>query len=264
MTDRGIGATSSVCWGLRAGNIVDPIINTPQTYTFNVRVQDLVGWQQARPPVATAETPPAKGLEACSAQPTPAAVPMNIDFLAVDASGNVDGTPYQYQLITDLVPPPRPTGVGVSTIGTDFVASWTPNTDKDTFGYDVFFGSAPAPDGQAGCSGSALTRLGSGDPSVYGPSVSSYDLGPAQSDTQAAVIVSAVDALGNVDQGEEPVCDSVGTVEADAPGVSCAVAAAGQPGSTIPCLGLLAAVEWLRRAARNRALSRRTPAPRAT
>jgi hypothetical protein len=196
-TDRGIGATSSLCWGLRAGNITAPIIDTATTFTFNVRVQDLVGWQQTGPGVAEASAPPAKGNEACKAQPTPAAVAMNINFIAVDASGNVEGTPYQYRITTDLVSPPAPAGMGVSMMGADWLATWTPNTDEDTVGYDVFFASTPTPDGQAGCSPPSLTRQGNDDPSVSRATVGSYDLGPAQSDTQAAVIVSAVDALGN-------------------------------------------------------------------
>lgn len=253
LSDRGIGVTSSLCWGLRAGNITAPIVNVATTLTFNVRVQDLVGWQQTGPGVAEASVPPAKGKEACNAQPTSAAVPMNINFIAVDSSGNVDGTPYQYRITTDLVSPAAPAGVNVSMTGADLLAAWTPNTDKDTVGYDVFFASTPAPDGQAGCSPSSVTRQGNDDPSVSSATVGSYDLGRAQSDTHAAVIVSAVDALGNVSQGEMPTCDSVGTVEADAHGVSCAVAAPGEPGAAIPYLGLLAAAWGLTRLARRRA-----------
>jgi hypothetical protein len=251
-TDRGIGASSAVCWGLRAGNLVDPIVNTPQTVVLNVRVQDLVGWQQGAPPAAEAAMPPAKGKEACAAQATPVAVPMSINFLAVNADGNVDGTPYQYRITTDLLPPTTPTGVSVSTVGADLLARWTPNTDKDTVGYDVFFASAPAPDGQAACSGLTLARQGDGDPTVTSASGTSYDLGPAESDTQGAVIVSAVDAFDNVSQGETPICDSVGTVEAEAPGVACAVAAPGEAGSASACLGLLGAAWMMTRRSRRR------------
>ena len=112
-TDRGVNYTAAVCWGLRAGNIVDPVIATPYTYSFNIRVQDLVGWQQAPPTPAEAANPPAKGAEACDAQATFAAVPINVNFLAINSSGASDGTPYQYQINTDMVGPPAPTGVGV-------------------------------------------------------------------------------------------------------------------------------------------------------
>jgi hypothetical protein len=252
-TDRGIGATSAVCWGLRAGNVTDPIISNPQTYTFDVRVQDLVGWQHTPPTAAEAANPPAQGMSACSAQTTLGAVPMKINFLAVDASGNSDGTPYQYAIPTDIMNPPAPAGVEVSTSGPDLFVDWTPNTDVDTIGYDVFFASLPAADGQAGCTGATLTRSGSGDPTVSGATVASYDLGQAQSNTTAAVVVSAVDAFGNVSEGETPTCAPVGAVDpGGAGGVSCAVGAPGDPGAALPCLGLLAAAWMGARLARRR------------
>ncbi len=111
-TDRGIGAgVTAVCWGLRSDNLAGVIVSTPQTYTFNVRVQDLVGWQTTLPTAAEAADPPAQGPSACSQQPTFAAVPMNINFVAINGDGNSDGTPYQYSITTDMVGPPAPLGV---------------------------------------------------------------------------------------------------------------------------------------------------------
>jgi MYXO-CTERM domain-containing protein len=252
-TDRGIGVTHALCWGLRSGNLVDPITSTPQTYTFNVRVQDLVGWQQTPPDIASASVPPPKGKEACSAQPTFAAVPMTINFLAVDSSGNSDGTPYQYAIITDLVGPPAPAGLGVTTSGSDLLASWTPNTDKDTVGYDLFFSTTAAPDGQAACAAPSLTSpLGAGG-------VGSFPIGAAQSDTEAAVVAAAVDGMGNVGPATSPACDAVGTVDptdtgdAHGPGVSCSVAAPGGPGRAAPLLGLLGIAWAIARRSRRRA-----------
>jgi hypothetical protein len=142
-TDRGIGATAAVCWGLRTGNIVDPVINTPNTYSFNVRVQDLVGWQQAPPAPGQAANPPAQGISACSAQATFAAVPINVNFLAIDSSGKSDGTPYQYQINTDMVGPPAPSGVGETVGETIYNITWTANSDSDTAGYDIFMDPIP-------------------------------------------------------------------------------------------------------------------------
>jgi hypothetical protein len=153
-TDRGIGATAAVCWGLRTGNIVDPIINTPNTYSFNVRVQDLVGWQQLPPTPGEAANPPAQGPSACNAQATFAAVPMNINFLAINSSGGSDGTPYQYQINTDMVGPPAPSGVGESVGETIYNLTWTANSDSDTAGYDIFID--PIPGQENGGSGVAL------------------------------------------------------------------------------------------------------------
>jgi hypothetical protein len=142
--DRGVGAgVTAVCWGLRAGNLVDPVISTPQTYTFNVRVQDLVGWQVNLPTAAEAADPPAQGASACSAQPTFAAVPMNINFLAINGDGNSDGTPYQYNITTDMVGPPAPLGVTEAAGDTLMKINWTPNSDSDSAGYDVFMDPPP-------------------------------------------------------------------------------------------------------------------------
>src|ERR1700722_6771074 len=176
-TDRGIGTKSAVCWGLTSG-ITDPVINTPQTYTFNVRVQDLVGWQQSPPSPQQAASPPPQGMAACSAQATPAAVPININFLAIEGDGNLQGTPFQYNITTDLVGPPAPAGVQLATIGPDFLATWIPNNDHDTVGYDVFFASAPSPDGQAGCAAPPLSNpLGVVEGGASGLTVSDAEVG---------------------------------------------------------------------------------------
>jgi hypothetical protein len=153
-TDRGIGATAAVCWGTRSGNIVGLNALTPTTYSFNVRVQDLVGWQNGPPAPPTNVTPPAKGIEACSAQATFAAVPMNVNFLAIDSSGNSDGTPFQYTINTDMVGPPAPSGVSETVGETIFNVSWTANSDSDTTGYDVFID--PIPGQENGEGGSAV------------------------------------------------------------------------------------------------------------
>ncbi len=154
-TDRGIGAgVQALCWGLRAGNIVNPIINTPQTYTFNVRVQDLVGWQVTLPTATQAANPPAKGIEACTAQATFAAVPINVNFLAIDSGGNSDGTPYQYVINTDMVGPPAPSGVSETVGDTIYNVNWTANSDSDTAGYNIYIDPIP---GQEGAEGGPLS-----------------------------------------------------------------------------------------------------------
>jgi hypothetical protein len=149
-TDRGIGATAAVCWGTRSGNIVDPVISTPQTYNFNVRVQDLVGWQQLPPTPGVAPNPPAQGPSACLAQATFAAVPINVNFLAIDSSGNSDGTPYQYVINTDMVGPPAPTGVSETVGETIYNVTWTANSDSDTAGYDIYIDPIPGTEGSDG------------------------------------------------------------------------------------------------------------------
>ncbi len=153
--DRGVGGgVQALCWGLRTSNIVTPTINTPMTYTFYVRVQDLVGWQVNLPTATEAANPPAKGIEACTAQATFAAVPMNINFLAIDSQGNSDGTPFQYTINTDMVGPPAPSGVGETVGDAIYNVTWTANSDSDTAGYDVYIDPIP---GQEGAEGGAVS-----------------------------------------------------------------------------------------------------------
>jgi len=186
--DRGVATgVQALCWGLRAGNMVNPIIATPQTYSFSVRVQDLVGWQQSLPTAAEAANPPAQGPSACNAQATFAAVPINVNFLAINSSGSSDGTPYQYVINTDMVGPPAPSGVSETVGETIYNVTWTANSDSDTAGYDVFMDPTPGqegaetsisleagqkqvcPDTGAVSIGDATLESGGADASVDGP-----------------------------------------------------------------------------------------------
>jgi MYXO-CTERM domain-containing protein len=209
--DRGVGASAATCWLLPAGGVG---INAPTsaTYAFEIRVQDLVGSQNAPP------YPPSyhqRDASACEVQPTYAAVPLNVAFLPLDASNvNVVGTPYVYTVATDLVGPPAPVGVTLSLAGDKLTAGWQPNTDADTAAYDLFFASSAA--GAAGaCQPGAqpvgVTGGGIGV-TVADEAVGTYDLGTAESGTQAGVVVAAVDAFGNVGPRSAPVCDAVGNV----------------------------------------------------
>jgi hypothetical protein len=139
--DRGLDGGTAVCWGVNPG-ILDPTIPTQLTTNVDVRVQDLVGWQSTSPLPSPAMTPPRKGTEACTAQQSYPAVPMVINFLAIDDSGNPVGTPYQYSIQTDLVGPPPP--VLCETVGdTIYNLQWTPNPDTDTVGYGVYIDPIP-------------------------------------------------------------------------------------------------------------------------
>ncbi|HEY5241207.1 MAG TPA: hypothetical protein VIJ22_07075, partial [Polyangiaceae bacterium] len=224
--DRGIGSSEAACWGVAAG-VTNPIISTPQTFSFNVRVQDLVGWQQAPPSPAQAAHPPAMGMAACSAQPTFAAVALNIVFLAVNADGDSDGTPYLYNARTDLVGPPAPRGVAIEAGNEGVIPSWTPNTDTDAIGYDVFLAPPAGQPGQgAGCPGipgaddagagtaggissvpAAYLVAGGGDGlTVRGESTGAYAIAGLTDGTEYDVAVAAVDAFGNVGPTSVPSC----------------------------------------------------------
>jgi hypothetical protein len=136
--DRGLSGGTAVCWGV-AGGIVDP--TAAMAFNVNVRVQDLVGWESTTP-IPTPATPPRKGSEACTAQPDYPAVPMVINFLAIDGNGNPVGVPYQYAIETDLVGPPAP-DICESVGDTIYNLTWTPNSDTDTVGYGVYIDPIP-------------------------------------------------------------------------------------------------------------------------
>jgi hypothetical protein len=248
LSDRGIGSVPA-CWLLATG-ANGPVAAGPTALTFDVRVQDLVGPQQSPP------NPPtyvALDATACSAQRTPAAVPMNINFLPVDASGNVVGMAYQYTIITDLVGPPAPLGAKLSVAGGNLLATWIPNTDADTKGYDVLLASAPSDAGSDAQSNScpppglerpigfpADAAPGTGL-SVADPSASMLDVGPAQPNTRNGVFVAAVDGSGNPSADITEECDTVGPAgPAALVGCGCELPGARRSAVTETAIALLA------------------------
>jgi hypothetical protein len=135
-TTRGQGAATATCWKVSDG-IVGKVMETSQTVPIAVRVQDIVGPQNAPP------FPPTlvhDGASACNAQQDFVAVPMNIFFVPVASDELQDGTSLNYTIPggTDLVGPPPPIGVSIADGDTLFVVNWTPNSDSDTGGYNLF------------------------------------------------------------------------------------------------------------------------------
>jgi hypothetical protein len=139
LADRGIHSSSAVCWTV-SPSLVEP--NASGSTQFSVRVRDLVGWQNSPP--APGQTVVPQEVGACAAQPTFAAVPMVVNFIAVDGDGNAVGTPYQYSIETDMVGPPAPAGL-CETAGEGLLnLAFTPNTDSDTIGYDLYVDPIPS------------------------------------------------------------------------------------------------------------------------
>jgi hypothetical protein len=154
LTDRGIGLAAD-CWIVNQGNTAY-VAQTATTTSFDIRVQDLVGPQNAPP------TPPKLtrwGPEACTAQPSFQAVPLTLYFLPLDSANNYVGSGYQYTINADLAGPPPPMGLGIADGDTLMVLSWTPNVDADTTGYDVFMDPIPGQEGNA-----SLTPVSSSEP----------------------------------------------------------------------------------------------------
>ncbi|MDP9036331.1 MAG: hypothetical protein M3O50_16140 [Myxococcota bacterium] len=170
---RGVGATPS-CWLVTqslAGITVGSGASLP--ITFNVRAQDLVGHQQSVP---TTPTYSRVGSAGCQAQTVDTAQKISVFFIPTDSSGHaISGSHvYSYAVTTDLVGPPAPASPSLAVGDTLFVVNWTPNSDADTAGYDVYIDPYPgqegATSGGAGpeptlvCSGSGVDAAsGSGD-----------------------------------------------------------------------------------------------------
>jgi hypothetical protein len=136
--DRGTQGGISQCWPVSQGST--GLVQSQGGVNYNVRVRDIVGPQNDSPSPTTFTS---QGSSACTAQPSFLAVPININFVPVDASGNYAGQAFQYALKTDLVGPPAPTGVKIKDGDTLFVVNWTPNIDTDTGGYDVVIDPIP-------------------------------------------------------------------------------------------------------------------------
>ncbi len=142
-----------------------------QTVHISVYARDLLRYEQ--PPTTADGSQPydptfassQAGESACLVQPTDAAVPLSIYFIAVAQPDKTLGIAYQYSLSADLVAPPPPTQSGLSPGDTVLTVNWTaPGTDPDLAGYVVYSdppaGTAPS-SGGCGCgspgSGSGVT-----------------------------------------------------------------------------------------------------------
>lgn len=156
-TSRGVGGSGSVvptCWLLDQG-FTALRYAAPTSLQFNVRVQDLVGLQNAPPYPANYVR---QGPDACTAQSTFVAIPMTVNFVPINSgNGAPSGTAYQYKISADLIGPPAPASVSKSVGDTLLVVTWTPNNDSDTASYDVFIDPIPGQEGST----SALTPDGS-------------------------------------------------------------------------------------------------------
>lgn len=140
--DRGNPPGAPRCWLVNNGFPLGSSSSVNGSQEFYVRVQDIVGPQQAppNPPYLVHE-----GASACSAQPSSAAVDIFLWFVPLMAEATYDpnATALKWKLSTDLVGPSPPTGLTVGAGDSLLIAQWTANADPDTFGYDVFIDPPP-------------------------------------------------------------------------------------------------------------------------
>jgi hypothetical protein len=217
ITDRGgQGAVAATCWLLNA-SVSDPVLNTPTTLTFDVRVQDVVGHQTAAPfPVSYVPV----GAEGCNAQAGFAAVPIFIDFVVTDSTNNGAGTSYQFNLPTDMVGPPAPGGVSTTAGDTLLNVSWTANSDADSAGYMLFMDPIRGQEeaGLGSTSGQTLVCPDTGAPIPEGGDESGDDGATSEASvSEASTDASSVDATtSDATTGDATVTDAAAP-EAAAP-----------------------------------------------
>jgi hypothetical protein len=212
-TTRGLdGTLTPTCWLVNAGETL-PNFESADTRQYNIPVRALVGPEGGIPPAGTLVGDSGPG--ACTHQASFAAVPVTIWFLPLLPNGQLDSAPaqaYQAPVISaDLVGPPPPSGVSIADGDTLFIVSWTPNTDADTQGYDVFMDPPPGSHPEAGasspthvlyCPDSGSSTVSFDDASLDGDDGSSLDatIGTTLSSTEspdACVYINGGGAVPN-------------------------------------------------------------------
>jgi len=126
--------------------------------------------------------------------------------------------------------------------------TWTPNTDADTAGYDVFLDPIP---------GKEEANLVGGSPTVADESAGEYRIGGLQDGTTYTMVVAAVDGFGNVGSPSAQVSDTPQPSQGSGGGGgSCAIGRVGEGGTSlagvVACAIAVAVVSRRRR-------TRRTP-----
>jgi MYXO-CTERM domain-containing protein len=203
-TARGVGGVGATCWRLNAG--LGALVLTNQVENFDVRVQDIIGGQQA---VGTsASTPVSAGSSACQIQGSIAATQFHVFIMAMQSDSiTVDGTFWNYALPVDVVGPPPPRFNQPKPADTIAVLGWTPNTDSDTGGYDVFVDPPPgsvAADGAVPSAGDATTLS------------SSQMVCPEAGPSAAVDAASASDASDDASDGAAVLDATTGAATSDA------------------------------------------------
>jgi hypothetical protein len=225
-SNRGIGLAPS-CWLVATGGTGLIATTSVTPLTINVRVQDIVGWQVTPPTVPTYH---ALGASACNAQPAFTGVPITLYFIAELSNYIVTGsTPMQYIVNTDLVGPPAPLGLSTASGETLIVANWTPNSDSDTVGYDVYTDPPPGTTQQIGnyvCNEAGSSTETVQDSSLDADAVAEAvaEAGPVAEDAEIEESSSpAIDAAVLVDAEGDAIASIDAIAPSDASGTASSV-----------------------------------------
>jgi hypothetical protein len=150
------GATAPTCWPVipNGGSAMTAIVGSATsvlTETYNINVRDIIGPMNT----PTINYTPQPATVCTTVQQSFAAASLSVWFLPVDGSSVDLGTAYSYPISVDLVGPPSPVGLTESVGDTLFNINWTPNSDSDTAGYDIYID--PLPGGAADASATSTT-----------------------------------------------------------------------------------------------------------
>jgi hypothetical protein len=139
--NRGYAAIPS-CWEVTAPISGLIASGTTVATTVSIRVQDLVGHVNSVPSTMTYDP---VGVAACSTQTVDTAESINLVFVPTSSTGqDLGGVSYTWPADVDMVGPGAPATPTQSGAGdTLLVASWTPNIDPDTIGYDIYIDPIP-------------------------------------------------------------------------------------------------------------------------
>ena len=273
--------TPHPCWQVAA--FVGPLITTASsTLTVSVFARDVLRYEFPPSGAVTSQafnptfSSSSEGEQACHVQPTDAAVPITLSFLAVSPSDSAIGTSLQYSLSTDLVAPPPPCSVTVQGGGDLVDVAWTGvDADPDRTGFAVWSATTgdggcdalaantvllPGPASQPMCQRAGISRppLPELAGTVDNPTASSFTQTGLHAGERYVVGVASVDGTGNVGPLSSPECAS-----ADAPAsipktvtAGCGCTASGARGPTLGALALGAVALALARLRRARRLAR--------
>jgi hypothetical protein len=136
-------STTSICWQVAA-----PV--APAT-SLNLKInsQDIV--QYITTPTGTKPVNYTPGnTTGCDSFSQSGPVAISLYFMFLDSSGNLVGTDATYQISVALIGPAAPTGVTILPGDTFIKADWTPASDANTQGFQLFCDPPPGQEPAAG------------------------------------------------------------------------------------------------------------------
>jgi hypothetical protein len=152
-----LSGTEQACWQVISGGIA------PQTsLTVDIKAQDIIAPLELAVGQKPAQYTPGTAA-ACSTITQSGPIPITLYFLFANGalgSSGADGTAATYALSVALIGPAAPTGIKVLPGDTFLKVDWTPTTDSNTQGFQLFCDPPPGKEpatSDSGASGATVT-----------------------------------------------------------------------------------------------------------